>query len=264
MNPAWLAFLALTACSTSVFDSGSSGAACSGDSDCGTGAYCELPLASCASGGEIATGAGACHRSCANGACSCLSDADCPGGSCNSGTCNPNHLLPGRPLHRRVPGGQSRGGSLWRLPLLHVPQPDGGSGETAAAARMAAAATTEATAEATTVGTAAMMAARTGEVARPATATRIATAARIATCRSRAARMASARWWPTLESVTGTARTTRVFALPTLTALPACATGVTARNPNHCLSCAPLPRELPGGQAGRGTVRGLPLLHLPR
>ncbi len=124
MKPAWLVLIALTACSTSIFDSGTSGAACGRDPDCGAGAYCELPLASCAGGGEIATSAGACHRSCANGACSCLSDADCPGGSCNSGTCE----IPMPPCSIALcspacPEVQLAEVILWRLPLLLVPQP---------------------------------------------------------------------------------------------------------------------------------------------
>ncbi|MHB8417682.1 MAG: serpin family protein [Myxococcales bacterium] len=83
------------ACANPIKVGSSSG--CTADSQCASGQYCELPLAACpdqvvGSGDLIATGPGSCHRNCDNGACICQDDQDCPGGSCQQGTCNVRHV----------------------------------------------------------------------------------------------------------------------------------------------------------------------------
>ena len=74
-----------TSCPGGSSSSGTSGGvACTADSQCGSGSYCDVPLTSCTGYHDYAVeqGSGICHRDCLGGACSCESDADCPGGWC--------------------------------------------------------------------------------------------------------------------------------------------------------------------------------------
>ncbi|MHB8419679.1 MAG: hypothetical protein ACYDCL_16505 [Myxococcales bacterium] len=68
---------------------GSGGVACTADAQCGSNAYCDIPLTSCAQYDDrVEQGPGSCHRSCWGGACACEGDADCPGGTClSNGSC---------------------------------------------------------------------------------------------------------------------------------------------------------------------------------
>lgn len=70
-------------------DGGQTGAACSADTDCASGAYCMGFSQRCPSADYAYTvGVGNCHRDCSAGACSCAGSADCrPWEECNSGTC---------------------------------------------------------------------------------------------------------------------------------------------------------------------------------
>ena len=85
--PLALLFL-LASCGVSIFTSGVAEAGCAQDADCGSNAYCEIPLSYCGdSVGAVAAGPGVCHRSCSANACVCTADADCPGSTCSQGTC---------------------------------------------------------------------------------------------------------------------------------------------------------------------------------
>ncbi len=69
-------------------DSGAS--SCTADSQCGSGAYCAVPMTTCPDGlgFDVTVSLGTCHRSCQlQGACLCQSDADCPAGTCANGAC---------------------------------------------------------------------------------------------------------------------------------------------------------------------------------
>jgi hypothetical protein len=59
------------------------GSNCTSDNQCGHGAYCRGLLDVCDRDCQyvlgVEAGSGACHRSCMDGHCSCVEDADCPG-----------------------------------------------------------------------------------------------------------------------------------------------------------------------------------------
>ncbi len=69
----------------------SGGAPCQSDADCtAAGTYCDLPLNACpGTVDDVTAGSGSCHRDCFRQGCSCVNDADCPGSTCQQGTCLP-------------------------------------------------------------------------------------------------------------------------------------------------------------------------------